>query len=72
MSSMMPAGGAAVELCTPSPGEEAARLGALQADLASELATEPWAGFPELVGDVRLLRFLRGYGGKLLNLTKSH
>lgn len=45
----------------PLPAEEAP-LQAMKEALAEELATEPWCSFPELVGDIRLLRFLRGHG----------
>ncbi len=45
----------------PLPEEEAP-LREMKQALAEELATEPWASFPELVGDIRLLRFLRGHG----------
>lgn len=45
----------------PLPAEEAP-LQEMKAALAEELVTEPWCSFPELVGDIRLLRFLRGHG----------
>ena len=51
----------AEESIVPLPAEEAP-LREMKAALAEELATEPWASFPELVGDIRLLRFLRGHG----------
>lgn len=53
------------ELCTAS-AEEAPQLAALKKELAAELATkEPWGAFAELTGDIRLLRFVRGYEGDI-------
>lgn len=49
------------ESIVPLPAEEAP-LQQMKAALQEELATEPWCNFPELVGDIRLLRFLRGHG----------
>ena len=43
---------------TPTTGEEREGLAALQTELAKDLASQP--KWPELVGEIRLLRFLRG------------
>ena len=47
-----------VEGIVPTAEEEPA-FAAFKVELAAELATEPWASFPELTGDIRLLRYLR-------------
>ena len=56
---------------------EAPRLAELKAELAAELAAQP--AWPELTGDIRLLRFLRGHGDgaaaayrRMLALRKEH
>eukprot|EP01051_Picozoa_sp_SAG22_P016919 SAG22_NODE_2495_length_2512_cov_1.362619_3_plen_167_part_01 len=51
---------AAMEPCTPSAAEAPA-FAALKADLAGDLSRQP--PWPDVVGDIRLLRFLRGYEG---------
>jgi hypothetical protein len=58
------------ESSAPLPEEEAG-MAALKAELAAELAAEPWAGFPELTGDVRLLRFLRSREGDAAEAAKA-
>ncbi|TYZ68315.1 hypothetical protein PybrP1_006756 [[Pythium] brassicae (nom. inval.)] len=48
-------------IASDSPELEADNLRALRLSLDEELKAEIYAGFQELVGDVRLLRFLRGH-----------
>lgn len=55
---MAAAGGAEFEGVVPI-GAEVPAFAAFKAELAAELAAEPWCGFPELTGDIRLLRYLR-------------
>ena len=51
--------------------EEAPAFAQFKAELASELGTEPWASFPELTGDVRLLRYLRSREANVAEAAKA-
>jgi hypothetical protein len=52
--------------------EEAPAFAAFKAELAAELATEPWASFPELSGDIRLLRYLRSREADVAEAAKAY
>jgi len=71
-----PAAAAPDEEAPSAPSaEEAPLLEQLKANLAQELAEEPGASFPELTGDVRLLRFLRSRDcqvGEAAALFRAH
>lgn len=45
---------------------------AFKAELAAELAAEPWRDFQELTGDVRLLRFLRSREGDVALAAEAY
>lgn len=65
-------GGMAEEIEGVVPtAEEAPAFAAFKAELATELATEPWASFPELTGDIRLLRYLRSREANVAEAAKA-
>lgn len=60
-----------VEGIVPTAEEEPA-FAAFKVELAAELATEPWASFPELTGDIRLLRYLRSREANVAEAAKAY